>query len=150
MSGKAPRDKGLRLERLAADILRSYGLDAKRVPLSGSMNGFKGDIELQLIAGMLIGEAKSRANGLIKLYQWLGENDLLIVKQDRCDPLVVMDLRRFARLIGELQSRVVYGAEALVDPVLAAKYSHKQPSESSTLPYIDPNQVPLVPKQGGS
>lgn len=145
MPGKAPRQKGDRLERLAADILRSYGSDAKRVPLSGSMNGFKGDIELWINGLQLTGECKSRANGLSKVYQWLSGNDFLVVKQDRCDPLIVMDLRRFARLIEEVKR----GVHGLIEQQLAqttTDKAHFLNNQQSLYPYIDPDDIPLVPK----
>ena len=146
MPGKAPRQKGDRLERLAADILRSYGLDAKRVPLSGSMNGFKGDLELKIGETELTGECKSRANGLSKVYQWLDSNDLLVVKQDRCDPLIVMDLRRFARLIGEVSRGGQADQTALIGQQTSDRAYFLNNQANIDLPYIDPSQIPLVPK----
>ena len=146
MSGKAPRDKGLRLERLAADILRSYGLDAKRVPLSGSMNGFKGDVELWINGIELTGECKSRASGLSKVYQWLSVNDFLVVKQDRCDPLIVFDLRRLARLIGEVLGEGKPSDQAQLAQTNTVKGNPFTSIPNTDLPYIDPSEVPLVPK----
>lgn len=146
MPGKAPREKGNRLERLAADIMRSYGLEAKRIPLSGSMDGFKGDLELTILATILIGEAKSRANDFSKLYQWLLRNDFLVLKKDREEPLIVMDLRRFSRLLMELGGAGDKVYEEMMAKMVAANNSHKQPRRTSTLPFIDPDKVPLVPR----
>ena len=145
MPGKAPREKGNRLERLAADIMRSYGLDAKRIPLSGSMDGFKGDLELTVLATILIGEAKSRAKDFSKLYQWLAANDFLVIKKDREEPLIVMDLRRFSRLLMELDDARVPKHKTSVEALVAFNNSHKQTKRSLSLPYIDPNEVPIVP-----
>ena len=146
MPGKAPREKGNRLERLAADIMRSYGLDAKRIPLSGSMDGFKGDLELTVLATILIGEAKSRAKDFSKLYQWLAANDFLVIKKDREEPLIVMDLRRFSRLLMEVLGSEMIASSRQVGHIVSFNNSHKRILNKPKLPYIDPNEVPLVPK----
>ena len=44
MSGKAPRQKGDRLERAIVATLKAHGIEAKRVPLSGSVKGYPGDV----------------------------------------------------------------------------------------------------------
>src|SRR4051812_21164239 len=45
MGGKASRDKGSRGERQLRDELTKQGwLGAMRIPLSGAMKGFKGDV----------------------------------------------------------------------------------------------------------
>lgn len=103
MAGKAPKEKGARLERLVVDILNSYGIAAKRVPLSGAAIGFKGDIHATLNRQELVLECKSRRKGFGFIYDSLGDNDGLIVKTDREDPLIVMPLRRLARLLGEVK-----------------------------------------------
>ena len=120
MAGKAPKEKGARLERLIVDILNSYGLSAKRVPLSGAATGFKGDIHATVNGQQLQFEAKSRRKGFAFIYDALEGNDGLVIKTDRSDPLVVMPLRRLARLIGE-------GSEAQVSPA--------QASDSPSLPF---------------
>ena len=102
MSGRAPREKGMRLERLAVDILQSFGHRAKRVPLSGAAEGFKGDLWLQLLKQELHIECKARGHGFNFLYQQLAGNDAVVVKADRQDPLIAMPLRAFAKLLGEL------------------------------------------------
>jgi hypothetical protein len=38
-------------------------------------------------------EVKARANGFRRLYDWLDGADLLIVRADRSEPLVVLPLR---------------------------------------------------------
>ena len=146
MPGKAPREKGNRLERLAADILRSYGINAKRVPLSGSVQGFKGDLEVEINGFWLDGEAKSRATGLSKLYQWLGNFTFLVVKQDRLEPLIVMDLRRFSRLIMELKDSKTPLHKTSVEALVAFNNSHKQTLHNINPPSINPSHIPLVPK----
>ena len=108
MPGKAARQKGDRTERLAVDILRSYGLDAYRVPLSGACEGFNADIVIRGIGQELKAECKCRGSGFTTLYKWLGAHDALVLKADRAEPLITMPLRAFAKLVGELnQSKPV-------------------------------------------
>lgn len=102
MPGKAARQKGDRTERLAVDILKSYGLEARRIPLSGAMEGFKGDFECHIGKQKLIAECKCRGTGFATLYKWLGTHDALVLKADRAEPLITMPLRAFAKLLGEL------------------------------------------------
>ena len=97
MSGKKSRDKGCRTERSIVNTFKDAGIPAERVPLSGAVHGsFGGDI--------IIGddkqkaEVKCRTNGFKKLYSWLEDNDYLIVKADRQEPLVVMEIGRFINL----------------------------------------------------
>jgi Holliday junction resolvase len=100
MPGKAPREKGKRLERLCVALLTAAGLDAKRVPLSGSARGFKGDVIVTAAGYELRFECKSRRKGFAFIYDAIGENDAAIIKTDREEPIVCIPLRRLARLIG--------------------------------------------------
>ena len=91
MSGRRSRRKGTRTERRIVDLLKASGIMAERVPLSGVVGGrFAGDIVLPLIGRDLCVEVKSRAEGFRELYSWLDERDVLIVKADRREPLVVV------------------------------------------------------------
>jgi hypothetical protein len=73
--------------------LLQHGLSAERVPLSGSAGGrFVGDLLLTLAGRDHIVEVKCRGNGFAQLYEWLDGRDILIVKADRRDPLVVLPL----------------------------------------------------------
>jgi hypothetical protein len=97
--GRASRDKGNRLERAVVRLLQDHGLGAERVPLSGSAGGsFSGDVTTQLIGRDLTIECKSRANGFLTLYAWLEGRDVLIIKADRRDALVVLPLRLAAEI----------------------------------------------------
>ena len=99
MSGRSPKQKGTRLERLVVAQFRSAGIEAKRVPLSGSADGFKGDIAVTLNGHDLTLEVKSRKQ--CSLYRWLGERDALIVKADRQVPLIAMRLGEMLQLLGD-------------------------------------------------
>ena len=93
MSGRRSRTKGARTERSIVNALQANGIAAVRVPLSGAVGGrFAGDIVLPLMGRDLCVEVKARADGFRELYCWLNERDVLIVKADRQEPLVVVRL----------------------------------------------------------
>jgi hypothetical protein len=97
--GRASRQKGNRLERAIVRLLQDHGLAAERVPLSGAAGGsFSGDLTVPILGRDLIVEAKARANGFARLYSWLEGRDVLIVKADHCDALVVLPLRLAAEI----------------------------------------------------
>jgi Holliday junction resolvase len=93
MSGRRSRSKGVRTERGIVNALKASGIAAVRVPLSGAVGGrFGGDIVLPLMGRDLCVEVKARADGFRELYSWLNKRDVLIVKADRQEPLVVVRL----------------------------------------------------------
>jgi Holliday junction resolvase len=99
MSGKSPRRKGDRLERAVVRALQEHGFAAERIPLSGSAGGsFAGDVTIPLVGVDRICEVKARAAGFSQIYKWLGENDLLIVKADRAEPIVIIKLSLAAEI----------------------------------------------------
>ncbi len=77
MSGRAPRRKGDRAERLIVSLHRELGIKAERVPLSGAAGGsFSGDVDVYAYgsdAAPLVTEVKARANGagFTQLERWL-------------------------------------------------------------------------------
>jgi hypothetical protein len=93
MSGRRSRRKGVRTERCIVSTLKASGIAAVRVPLSGAVGGrFAGDIVLPLMGRDLCVEVKARADGFRELYCWLDGRDMLIVKAERQEPLVVVRL----------------------------------------------------------
>jgi Holliday junction resolvase len=99
MSGRRSRSKGARTERSIVNTLKASGIAAVRVPLSGAVGGrFAGDIVLPLMGRDLCVEVKARADGFRELYCWLNERDVLIVKADRQEPLVVLRLSLAAEI----------------------------------------------------
>jgi Holliday junction resolvase len=93
MSGRRSRSKGARTERGVVNALKASGVAAIRVPLSGAAGGrFAGDIVLPLMGRDLCVEVKARAHGFRELYSWLDGRDVLIVKADRREPLVIVRL----------------------------------------------------------
>jgi Holliday junction resolvase len=92
--GRASRDKGNRTERAIVRLLQARGFAAERVPLSGSMRGrFGGDVSVPVLGIDRRVEVKVRGDGFRELYKWLDGADLLIVRADRRELLVVLPLK---------------------------------------------------------
>jgi Holliday junction resolvase len=114
--GRRSRDKGARVERSIVAALQAAGLAAVRVPLSGAAGGrFSGDVIMPLAGRDLCLEVKARADGFRNLYDWLEGRDVLIVKADRQEPLVVVRLSMAAgiaaRITGEAPNETHKTAE---------------------------------------
>ena len=100
--GAKSRRKGGRLERDVVARLKEMGLsDARRVPLSGAVAGYKGDIE---VAGLRC-EVKGRANGgnFKTIEKWLGDFDVLFLRRDRAHPLVLLPWDTWARIMRKVE-----------------------------------------------
>jgi Holliday junction resolvase len=105
--GRASRDKGNRAERAIVKFLRESGFAAERVPLSGSAGGsYLGDLTVPLLGADRVVEVKCRADGFRELYRWLIGRDLLIVRADRSEPLVILPLK----LAAEIAAKATRGA----------------------------------------
>jgi Holliday junction resolvase len=99
MSGRRSGSKGARTERGVVNALKASGIAAVHVPLSSAVGGrFAGDIVLPLMGRQLCVEVKARADGFRELYSWLNQRDVLIVKADRQEPLVVVRLSLAAEI----------------------------------------------------
>jgi Holliday junction resolvase len=85
MSRRRSRDKGARTERAIAKVLQANGLAAAKISRT-YQPGY--DIVLSLSGRDFCVEVK--ADGDRDLYTWLHERDILIVKADRQEPLVVL------------------------------------------------------------
>ena len=94
--GAKSRSKGSRREREIVQLCREAGFDAHRIPLSGAVREYPGDL---MIDGMRA-EVKARGNGsgFSLLERWLGKNDLLFLRRDRSEPMVVLSWTTWARL----------------------------------------------------
>lgn len=103
--GLMQKRKGGRIEREFVQLLEKNGIKAHKTPLSGAIVGYKGDIIMELDGKRYQVEVKSRASGegFKKLDEWLGANDYLFLKQDRCDPRVYMTWESFINLVKEKQ-----------------------------------------------
>jgi Holliday junction resolvase len=104
--GRASRDKGNRTERAIVRFLQDRGFAAERVPLSGSAGGsYLGDLTVPLLGADRVVEVKCRADGFRELYGWLTDRDLLVVKADRREPLVVLPLKLAAEIAAKAEAR---------------------------------------------
>jgi hypothetical protein len=91
--GRKSRDKGNRAERLLVRALQDKGFAAERVPLSGSAGGkYCGDLTVPILGKDHVVEVKVRATGFSQLYAWLEGRDMLVVRADRKEPLVIVPL----------------------------------------------------------
>ena len=105
--GKASRQKGDRFERAVVKLLNEAGIPAERVPLSGSAGGsFSGDIKAQLFGRPFVIEAKARGDGFKQLYEWLLERDVLVLRADRQECLVVLRLPLAVEIVNGTKRKV--------------------------------------------
>jgi Holliday junction resolvase len=97
--GRASRDKGNRAERAIVRLLQERGFAAERVPLSGAARGrFGSDVSVPVLGVDRRVEVKCRGNGFRELYKWLDGADMLIVRADRRELLVVVPLKLAAEI----------------------------------------------------
>jgi hypothetical protein len=107
---KSQRDKGLRHEREIVERHRAIGIHAERYPLSGASR-FRGsghDVDLYILGrdtAPLVGEVKARKNGsgFAQLEKWLGEYDLLFLRRNHVDPLVLLPWSTWAALLERIR-----------------------------------------------
>lgn len=105
--GRRSRQKGDRAERALVRFLQERGFAAERVPLSGSAGGrYTGDVTVPLLGVDRVVEVKVRAGGFRELYGWLDGRDLLVVRADRHEPLVVLPLRLAAEIAAAAERAV--------------------------------------------
>jgi len=95
------REKGSRFEREIVEIFKEHHLPAWRMPWSGMMAHYKGDVKVKVTweDDALTGECKVKANGFKFIYDSLGEHDFLAIKADRKEPLIVIRANKYAELI---------------------------------------------------
>lgn len=98
--GRSPRQKGDRLERALVRLLEQHGIISVRVPQSGAKGGkYRGDLVLPLGDRELVVEVKHHGTSFKRLYDWLAGRDLLLVKADRKEVLIVVPLRLAVEII---------------------------------------------------
>jgi hypothetical protein len=72
-----------------------------RVPLSGSVSGFEGDVQFRHWSQLFTAKCKSRGASFSSLYKWFAGNDFLVVKRDREDPLIIINARKLAPILAQ-------------------------------------------------
>src|SRR5258707_8788024 len=133
--GKASRQKGNRAERAIVKFLQDQGLAAERVPLSGSAGGsYLGDLTVPILEVDRVVEVKARANGFRQLYDWLIDRDILIVRADRSEPLVVLPLKLAAETASAADRNKLRIERVIVRPggYALARKSTSPPSNGSS------------------
>jgi hypothetical protein len=95
MSGRRSRDKGARAERAIVRLLQEQGIRARKVSAM-----YKRCEDLRVIVGDVDRsvEVKCRAVGFRQFYDWLKQRDVLIVKADRQEPLVILRMSLAAEI----------------------------------------------------
>ena len=87
--GRASRRKGLDAERSLVRYLQSKGLSAEKT----SRTGYRGtDLSVDLLGISRSIECKVRSHGFTQLYEWLANADMLVIRADRREPLVVLPM----------------------------------------------------------
>jgi len=86
---RASRRKGAAEERALVRFLQQRGFAAEK----SSRTGYRGpDLTVPLLGIERVVEVKCRANGFRELYTWLADRDILIVRANRREPLVILPL----------------------------------------------------------
>jgi Holliday junction resolvase len=99
MSGRRSRDEGSRTERAIVRLLQAQGIAATKISRAYQRGH---DIVLSLSGRDLCVGVKARADGFRELYCWLDQRDVLFVKADRQEALVVL---RMSPLAAEIAKR---------------------------------------------
>jgi Holliday junction resolvase len=100
--GRRSRDKGARGERALVKFLRANGFAAEKI----SRTGYTGaDLSVPLLGIKRTVEVKCRGDGFRQLYAWLSGRDLLVVKADHQEPLVVVPLKLAAEIAAAAEGR---------------------------------------------
>ncbi len=107
-SGKGPKKRGTAAENKVCELHLKIGILARRVPLSGAIVGYPGDVLLYPFGSdgaPYVGEVKKRKHGggFVQLERWKGNNDVLFLLRDRADPIVVLDWKLWTAMLQELR-----------------------------------------------
>jgi hypothetical protein len=95
MSGRRSRDKGARTERAIVRLLQGQGIAAIKVSPAWCAGA---DLLVPILGVDRAVEVKCRGAGFRELYTWLDGRDVLIVKADRQEPLVVVRMSLAAEI----------------------------------------------------
>jgi hypothetical protein len=98
-----PKDRGRFVENWIRDKHIENGIACERVPLSGSIGGaYDGDLAIPSIANKeFTCESKARRNGegFKVLEDWMKGKDILFIKRNHRDPLVVLPFSLYLRFL---------------------------------------------------
>jgi Holliday junction resolvase len=98
------RQRGKAFEYRIRDWFRRAGLQAERVPVSGSARALKGDVVVEVGGRQFSVECKRRTGGLRQLTTWMDKarkqgSFAVVVGVGRRKPLVVLELDKFLELL---------------------------------------------------
>jgi|SRR6516162_9799248 hypothetical protein len=94
------RRKGSREEVALVRYLQAHGFAAEKC----SRTGYHGpDVSIPLLGRDRFAEVKCRSRGFRDIYNWLADNDLLVVRADRREPLVIVPLRLAAEVAAKAE-----------------------------------------------
>lgn len=108
MKAAGKRQKGSRVEREIKARCEEAGIPARRVVMSGAAARYDerlaGDVDIGVLPNgraLFTSEIKARKNGAgFKVMEdWLGDNDLLILRRDNTKPFVAMSWDTFIELM---------------------------------------------------
>lgn len=103
MGGRSAKVKGSGFETEVVNAAKAKGLKARRVPLSGAVADYPGDVIIQPGYSddpdhRIQVECKRRKH-VGGLFNFLGDNDALVVRGDRQQALVVIRLNDYLELL---------------------------------------------------
>lgn len=102
VSSKSKR-RGYQVEVLLRDKHLEAGIPCERVPLSGSMGGkYTGDLCIPSVEHpIFVVECKARRNGegFKVLEEWMEGKDILFIKRNNRDPMVVLPWEIYLKLM---------------------------------------------------
>jgi len=106
MGGARHRQKGNRCERELVQLHRDIGVHCERYPLAGASRFRGSGHDLDVYArgrdeAPLVAEVKARKNGagFTTLERWVGEYDILFLKRNNREPMVVLPWRVWRSLL---------------------------------------------------
>ena len=107
--GARHRRKGNKIERELVARHKELGIHCERYPLSGASR-FRGsghDLDLYPFGreeAPIVAESKARKNGagFTQLETWLGTYDVLFLRRNNADPMVVLPWRVWAALLTKI------------------------------------------------
>ena len=104
-------EKGQRIEREIIARHAEIDVHCERVPLSGA-TGYKGGVDVDVYmfgrdAAPMISEVKSRADGagFRLLERWMGDAEMLFLRRDRAEPIVVLPWSTYTGLVDAIRRR---------------------------------------------
>lgn len=105
------KNRGDELEREIVNLMRKHGFRCERTLERGARSDGSATWDIDLYVDgdtAMIGECKRKKSGFKFLYESLGDNDFLAVRQDRSDRLYVLPERVFLDLIKQIKINVDY------------------------------------------